>query len=116
MNDIGWGAGSEFSGRRTGSDAGYGHRSRLVPTAEPAGKDNYAVGPGVLVRRTALRRIGKRATMGLARVGGNAMAQWHNPSGDIFLAFAPPTRSPCRRSVPASGRSVDPWPWKPKAM
>ena len=34
-------------------------------------------------------RLARRATVGLARVGGNG----HKGSGDLFLAFAPPTPS-----------------------
>ncbi|KAJ7894164.1 ArgJ-like domain-containing protein [Mycena olivaceomarginata] len=55
-----------------------------------------------------LQRLAKRATMGLARVGGNA----HNPSGDIFLAFSTANEIPVQ-TVTASGRSVDPWTPKP---
>ncbi|KAJ6479500.1 peptidase family T4 protein [Mycena vitilis] len=55
-----------------------------------------------------LERLAKRATMGLARVGGNA----HNPSGDIFLAFSTANEIPVQ-TVTASGRSVDPWTPKP---
>ncbi|KAK7028599.1 peptidase family t4 protein [Favolaschia claudopus] len=57
---------------------------------------------------TQLQRLAKRATMGLARVGGNA----HNPSGDIFLAFSTANPIPVQ-TVTASGTSVDPWKAKP---
>ncbi|KAJ7660260.1 peptidase family T4 protein [Mycena polygramma] len=58
-----------------------------------------------------LQRLAKRATMGLARVGGNA----HNPSGDIFLAFSTANEIPVQ-TVTASGRSVDPWTPKPLSV
>ncbi|KAF2102627.1 peptidase family T4 protein [Rhizodiscina lignyota] len=51
-----------------------------------------------------LQRLAKRATVGLARVGG----QGHNPSGDIFLAFSTAKEVPVQ-SVGASHRAVDPW-------
>ncbi|KAF2091571.1 peptidase family S58 [Saccharata proteae CBS 121410] len=44
---------------------------------------------------TQLQRVAKRATMGLARVGGNA----HNPSGDIFLAFSTGNAIPVQTEV-----------------
>ncbi|KAI1826983.1 peptidase family S58 [Xylaria intraflava] len=51
-----------------------------------------------------LQRLAKRATVGLARVGG----QGHNPSGDIFLAFSTGNHIPVQsKSTP--GREVDPW-------
>ncbi|KAJ6534125.1 peptidase family S58 [Mycena capillaripes] len=49
-----------------------------------------------------LQRLAKRATMGLARVGGMG----HNPSGDIFLAFSTANK------IPVSGM-VDIWKPKP---
>ncbi|KAJ7246739.1 peptidase family T4 protein [Mycena rebaudengoi] len=58
-----------------------------------------------------LQRLAKRATMGLARVGGNA----HNPSGDIFLAFSTANEIPVQ-TVTTSGRSVDPWTPKPLSV
>ncbi|KAJ7124109.1 peptidase family T4 protein [Mycena crocata] len=158
-----------------GHKGGTGTASRLVPTAEPAVKENYTIGVlvqanygrmrdlriggapiGRLLEEEALRaaaedpddatagarvaamaeveakkdkkdgsiiivlatdaplhplqleRLAKRATMGLARVGGNA----HNPSGDIFLAFSTANEIPVQ-TVTASGRSVDPWKPKP---
>jgi D-aminopeptidase len=56
-----------------------------------------------------LQRLAKRATVGLARVGG----QGHNPSGDIFLAFSTANEIPVQ-TVGADHRDVDPW--KAKAM
>jgi D-aminopeptidase len=56
-----------------------------------------------------LQRLAKRATVGLARVGGVG----HNPSGDIFLAFSTGNEIPVQ-SVGAGRTDVDPW--KPKAM
>lgn len=53
---------------------------------------------------TQLQRIAKRATVGLARVGG----QGHNPSGDIFLAFSTGNRIPVQ-TIAMDRRSVDPW-------
>ncbi|KAJ7027368.1 peptidase family T4 protein [Mycena alexandri] len=50
-----------------------------------------------------LQRLAKRATMGLARVGGNA----HNPSGDIFLAFS------TANEISVQTDNVDPWTPKP---
>jgi len=56
-----------------------------------------------------LQRLAKRATVGLARVGGVG----HNPSGDIFLAFSTGNEIPVQ-TVGADHRDVDPW--KPAAM
>ncbi|KAI8628813.1 DmpA/ArgJ-like protein [Xylariaceae sp. FL1651] len=53
---------------------------------------------------TQLQRLAKRATVGLARVGG----QGHNPSGDIFLAFSTANSIPVQ-SVSMERRAVDPW-------
>lgn len=46
-----------------------------------------------------LQRIAKRATVGLARVGG----QGHNLSGDIFLAFSTGTRTHAPEGTPSQG-------------
>lgn len=51
-----------------------------------------------------LQRLAKRATVGLARVGG----QGHNPSGDVFLAFSTANEIPVQ-TVGANHRTVDPW-------
>ncbi|KAK1757171.1 peptidase family S58-domain-containing protein [Echria macrotheca] len=51
-----------------------------------------------------LQRLAKRATAGLARVGGVG----HNSSGDIFLAFSTANSIPVQ-TVTAHHRSVDPW-------
>jgi D-aminopeptidase len=51
-----------------------------------------------------LQRLAKRATVGIARVGGVG----HNPSGDIFLAFSTGNDIPVQ-TVGAAHRSVDPW-------
>ncbi|KAK7539743.1 peptidase family T4 protein [Phyllosticta citribraziliensis] len=56
-----------------------------------------------------LQRLAKRASLGLARVGGNA----HNPSGDIFLAFSTANEIPVQ-TVTAGGADVDPW--KPREL
>ncbi|KAF3761497.1 peptidase family T4 protein [Cryphonectria parasitica EP155] len=53
---------------------------------------------------TQLERLAKRATVGLARVGGYG----HNPSGDLFLAFSTANKIPVQ-TVTAGGRSVDPF-------
>ena len=53
---------------------------------------------------TQLRRLAKRATIGLARVGGNG----HNPSGDIFLAFSTGNSIPVQ-TISMERRSVDPF-------
>ncbi|KAI0408458.1 peptidase family S58 [Xylaria palmicola] len=53
---------------------------------------------------TQLQRLAKRATVGLARVGGRG----HNPSGDIFLAFSTANRVPVQ-SISMERRDVDPW-------
>ncbi|KAI1343156.1 DmpA/ArgJ-like protein [Xylariaceae sp. FL0016] len=53
---------------------------------------------------TQLRRLAKRATVGLARVGG----QGHNPSGDIFLAFSTANDVPVQ-SISMTRRAVDPF-------
>ncbi|KAK5658630.1 hypothetical protein OQA88_2023 [Cercophora sp. LCS_1] len=51
-----------------------------------------------------LQRLAKRATAGLARVGGVG----HNLSGDIFLAFSTASEIPVQ-TITADKRSVDPW-------
>ncbi|KAH9907591.1 DmpA/ArgJ-like protein [Xylariomycetidae sp. FL2044] len=51
-----------------------------------------------------LQRVAKRATVGLARVGG----QGHNPSGDIFLAFSTGNGIPVQ-SITMDRRDVDPF-------
>lgn len=53
---------------------------------------------------TQLQRLAKRATVGLARVGG----QGHNPSGDIFLAFSTGNAIPVQ-SISMTRRAVDPF-------
>ncbi|KAI0390737.1 DmpA/ArgJ-like protein [Xylariaceae sp. FL0594] len=53
---------------------------------------------------TQLQRLAKRATVGLARVGGHG----HNPSGDIFLAFSTGTSIPVQ-SISMTRRDVDPF-------
>ncbi|KAI0506085.1 peptidase family S58 [Xylaria bambusicola] len=53
---------------------------------------------------TQLQRLAKRATVGLARVGGRG----HNPSGDIFLAFSTGNRIPVQ-TISMDRREVDPW-------
>ncbi|KAI0163973.1 DmpA/ArgJ-like protein [Xylariaceae sp. FL1272] len=53
---------------------------------------------------TQLQRLAKRATVGLARVGG----QGHNPSGDIFLAFSTGNGIPVQ-SISMERRAVDPF-------
>jgi len=53
---------------------------------------------------TQLQRLAKRATVGIARVGGVG----HNPSGDIFLAFSTGNEIPVQ-TVGSSHRDVDPW-------
>jgi D-aminopeptidase len=51
-----------------------------------------------------LQRLAKRATIGIARVGGVG----HNPSGDIFLAFSTGNNIPVQ-TVGSAHRDVDPW-------
>ncbi|MBE3045362.1 P1 family peptidase [Candidatus Bathyarchaeota archaeon] len=51
-----------------------------------------------------LQRLAKRATTGLARVGGYG----HNPSGDIFLAFSTANEIPSQRHDEEDG-PVDPF-------
>ncbi|KAI0968209.1 peptidase family S58 [Xylaria arbuscula] len=53
---------------------------------------------------TQLQRLAKRATVGLARVGGRG----HNPSGDIFLAFSTGNHIPVQE-ISMDRREVDPW-------
>lgn len=57
---------------------------------------------------TQLQRIAKRATVGLARVGG----QGHNSSGDIFLAFSTGNKLPVQNI--ASKKRLDTF--SPKAV
>lgn len=58
---------------------------------------------------TQLERLAKRATVGLAKVGGYG----HNPSGDLFLAFSTANKVPVQ-TVTAGQRSVDPF--KPRVL
>jgi len=51
-----------------------------------------------------LQRLAKRATVGLARVGG----QGHNPSGDIFLAFSTGNEIPVQ-SYSMTRKALDPF-------
>ena len=51
-----------------------------------------------------LQRLAKRATTGLARMGGYG----HNPSGDIFLAFSTANEIPSQRDD-EEDRTVDPF-------
>ncbi|KAI0129599.1 peptidase family T4 protein [Xylariales sp. AK1849] len=51
-----------------------------------------------------LQRIAKRATVGLARVGGHG----HNPSGDIFIAFSTGNEIPVQ-SLAAGKQNVNPY-------
>ncbi|CAJ2505424.1 Uu.00g128180.m01.CDS01 [Anthostomella pinea] len=53
---------------------------------------------------TQLQRLAKRATVGLARVGGRG----HNPSGDIFLAFSTGNGIPVQ-TISMDRRAVDPF-------
>ncbi|KAK7446795.1 hypothetical protein CaCOL14_000253 [Colletotrichum acutatum] len=55
------------------------------------------------------QRLAKRATVGLARVGGYG----HNPSGDIFLAFSTGNRIPVQ-TLTTETQEVDPF--KAKAL
>ncbi|KZM24082.1 D-stereospecific aminopeptidase [Ascochyta rabiei] len=57
---------------------------------------------------TQLRRLAKRATVGLSRVGGWAS----NSSGDIFLAFSTANQITVQEHT-ATTQNVDPW--RPKA-
>ncbi|KAK8136493.1 hypothetical protein PG984_004433 [Apiospora sp. TS-2023a] len=51
-----------------------------------------------------LQRLAKRATVGLARVGGKG----HNPSGDIFLAFSTGNDIPVQ-NISATRKAFDPF-------
>lgn len=51
-----------------------------------------------------LQRLAKRATVGLARVGGKG----HNPSGDIFLAFSTGNDIPVQ-TISSTRRAFDPF-------
>lgn len=53
---------------------------------------------------TQLQRLAKRATVGLARVGGYG----HNPSGDLFLAFSTANKIPVQQFT-ADNKSLDPF-------
>ncbi|KAJ6546677.1 peptidase family T4 protein [Mycena vulgaris] len=93
-----------------------GLSARLATMAQIEAKKDKKDGSIIIVLATdapmhplQLQRLAKRATMGLARVGGNA----HNPSGDIFLAFSTANEIPVQ-TVTAEGASVDPW--KPKPL
>jgi D-aminopeptidase len=60
---------------------------------------------------TQLQRLAKRATVGLAKVGGYG----HNPSGDIFLAFSTANELPVQQ-VTAQHRAVDPFKAQPMSF
>ncbi|KAJ7480807.1 peptidase family S58-domain-containing protein [Mycena latifolia] len=92
--------------------------ARVAAQAEVEAKKDKKDGSIIIVLATdapmhplQLQRLAKRATMGLARVGGNA----HNPSGDIFLAFSTANEVPVQ-TVTAGGSSVDPWKAKPLSV
>ncbi|KAJ1337864.1 D-aminopeptidase [Microdochium nivale] len=53
---------------------------------------------------TQLQRLAKRATVGLARAGG----QGHNPSGDIFLAFSTGNEIPVQ-TYSSTRKDLDPF-------
>lgn len=53
---------------------------------------------------TQLQRLAKRATVGLARVGGYG----HNPSGDLFLAFSTANKIPVQQFT-ADNKALDPF-------
>lgn len=56
-----------------------------------------------------LQRLAKRATVGLARVGGYG----HNPSGDLFLAFSTGNKIPVQQYT-ADNKALDPF--KPRTL
>lgn len=58
---------------------------------------------------TQLQRLAKRATVGLARVGGYG----HNPSGDLFLAFSTANKIPVQQFT-ADNKALDPF--KPRTL
>ena len=67
------------------------------------------IGTSAPLHPTQLQRLAKRATVGLARVGG-----WgSNSSGDIFLAFSTANELSVQ-TVTAAHKSVDPW--RPNAV
>lgn len=89
---------------------------RLAALGEIAAKKDKKDGSIIIVVATdaplhplQCQRLAKRASLGLARVGGNA----HNPSGDIFLAFSTANEIPVQ-TVTAGDTKVNPW--KPRAM
>lgn len=67
------------------------------------------VGTDAPLHPVQLQRLAKRATVGLARVGGYG----HNPSGDVFLAFSTGNEIPVQ-TVTAKAKKVDPF--KPAAL
>lgn len=104
--------------------ANYGERIDLTVAGVPVGRD---IGPDVvpLARRartepksegsiivvvatdapllpTQLKRLARRATVGLGRVGGTG----HNGSGDIFLAFSTANRVPVENAGVTGGLSM----------
>ncbi|KAJ6627723.1 ArgJ-like domain-containing protein [Mycena sp. CBHHK59/15] len=104
--------GAHKAAEENANDASFS--ASLANMAQLAAKKDKKDGSIIIVLATdaplhplQLQRLAKRATMGLARVGGNA----HNQSGDIFLAFSTANEIPVQE---AGGASVDPW--KPKPM
>ncbi|KKY19299.1 putative peptidase family t4 protein [Diplodia seriata] len=77
---------------------------RLLDDELMAATQDLPADASTVERLAALgRRLAKRATMGLARVGGNA----HNQSGDIFLAFSTANDVPVQTNAD---------PWRPQPM
>lgn len=59
-----------------------------------------------------LQRVARRATVGLAKVGGYG----NNSSGDIFLAFSTAAKIPFQEFSMSGGPVVDPWKPLPRSV
>lgn len=84
---------------------------RLIPPSEVPRPRDGAAGDGSIIIIVATdapllpfqcKRLARRATVGLARVGGNG----HNGSGDLFLAFATGNHVPVRSEQPIAVQMV----------
>ena len=98
-------------GLEEGKDAAELHRAKRTAVEELEKHKDKKDGSIIVIlstdaplHPTQLQRLAKRATVGLARVGGMG----HNPSGDIFLAFSVANEIPVQ-TVGGQHRSVDPW-------
>jgi D-aminopeptidase len=81
-----------IDGVPVGRHLGYGEVAAPWPEQERDGSIVVVIGTDAPLLPVQCRRLARRATIGLARVGGVG----HNGSGDIFLAFATGNHLPAK--------------------